>query len=118
MNLNPLLLTVAAAVAYLYIFWCAYIAVMGVYRAHLSGRLSGFTKALAYPLVVAAVLVDVVTQYTLAVVLFWDWPLKGEHLVTKRLQRYIQSGGGWRYAKAKYVCGHLLDPFDPNGKHC
>ncbi len=115
MYLAPLVLL---ALAYLYAFWVLYIAVMGAYRAHLSGRLVGMQRALAWPLVVLGFVVDAVCQYTLATLLFADLPAKGEHLVTDRLQRYMRSPGTWRAAVARYVCDNLLDPFDPSGDHC
>lgn len=107
-----------ATLAYLYAFWCAYIAVMGVYRAHLSGRLVGATKVLAYPLVLTGLALDVVAQYTIATVVFADVPQRGEHLVTKRLTRYTKFPGTWRHKMAVFVCSSLLDVFDPTGAHC
>lgn len=104
--------------AYLYAFWCAYIAVMGVYRAHLSGRLVGVAKWLAYPLVLTGVTLDVVAQYTIATAVFLDWPQRGEHLVTSRLVRYTKFPGTWRHTLAVSVCTSLLDVFDPTGRHC
>lgn len=103
---------------YLYAFWCAYIAVMGVYRAKLAGRLHGVTLWMAYPLVFVGFVMDVVAQYTLATLFFADLPAKGEHLVTSRLQRYMKSPGTRRYAMARWVCVSLLDMFDPTGAHC
>lgn len=109
---------VVAVVLYLYAFWCLYIAIMGLYRASLSGRLIGATKVLAYPLVFVGLAVDVFTQYTLATVFFADLPAKGEYLVTSRLQRYMTQPGTRRYALSKWVCSELLDVFDPTGAHC
>lgn len=102
----------------LYLFWCLYIAVMGCYRAHLNGRLTGITKILAYPLVVVGILFDVFFQYTLFNLIFMDLPKFGEHLVTSRLKRYIAGKDGWRKERAKYICNNLLDMFDPTGEHC
>lgn len=38
-------LVLFSMLAYLYAFWCAYVLVMGIYRAHLSQRLVGLNKA-------------------------------------------------------------------------
>lgn len=101
-----------------YIFWCLYIATMGCYRAHLAGRLVGITKILAYPLVIFAVIVDIIFQYTVATVLFFDLPKAKEYLVTDRLQRYVAGKNDWRRKIAVYICDNLLDVFDPTGDHC
>ena len=103
---------------YLYAFWCLYIAVMGLYRAQLAGRLHGVKLWMAYPLVAIGIAMDVIAQYAIASVVFLDPPRKGEHLVTSRLQRYMREPGTRRYALAKWICLHLLDVFDPTGAHC
>jgi len=105
-------------VLYLWAFWYAYILVMGVYRAHLAGRLTKFTLALAMPAVIVGYAMDILCQYTVATLVFLDLPAKDEHLVTTRLQRYIADGIGWRAKAATWVCDHLLDVFDPKGNHC
>lgn len=113
-----LLYTAAAIVLYLYAFWVAYIAVMGVYRASLAGRLHGALLWLAYPLVLIGIALDVSCQYTIATIVFADWPSKGEYLVTSRLKRYMATPGTWRYTRAAWICDTLLDIFDPTGNHC
>ena len=105
------------AAAFLYGFWALYILVMGIYRAHLSGRLSKAGYVLGLPWVVFGYFVDIVAQYTIATLYFADLPRKGEHLVTDRLKRY-SAGKGWRKTKADWICTHLLDVFDPHGDHC
>ncbi|GAB3188560.1 hypothetical protein GCM10027292_17590 [Hydrogenophaga aquatica] len=107
-----------AVILFLWVFWYAYILVMGLYRAHLAGRMTRFTYFLSFPALLAGYVMDVVAQYTLATVFFLDLPKRGEHLVTDRLKRYIAQGSGWRAAKAEWVCTHLLDIFDPTGNHC
>ena len=47
------------AVGFLWAFWCAYVLVMGIYRAHLSQRLVGLNKVLALPVVGFGYLMDV-----------------------------------------------------------
>ena len=105
-----------AAFAYLWAFWLLYVATMGLYRAHLSGRLSGAARVLAYPLVAFAFAVDLLANWTLAVIVFADPPR--ERLVTARLKRYVAGPDGWRRRLAVAVCDNLLDPFDPTGNHC
>jgi hypothetical protein len=110
--------TLLFAVLYMYVFWCAYIAVMGVYRAYLSNRLFGITKILSIPLVIVGLIIDVFAQYTIAVIIFLDAPQWKEHLVTLRLIRYVNKETGWRNKLASYICKNLLDVFDPSGNHC
>lgn len=99
-------------------FWYLYILVMGLYRAHLANRLTKFTTALALPALFIGYVVDIVSQYTIATIIFRDLPERGEYLVTDRLKRYLSQETGSRYVKAKWICETLLDPFDPTGKHC
>ncbi len=123
---TPSLTSLAAipltAVVYIWIFWLAYVVIMGFYRAYLDKRLNSVTFAMASPVLVVGYVLDMLCQYTLASLLFWDWPeswLK-ERMVTSRLQRYTKQGpaAGWRYKVATYICDNLLDPFDPTGDHC
>ena len=107
---------IAGAVLYLLAFWYVYVLVMGLYRAHLSKRLNKFTYALSAPALLIGLVMDVIANATYAWVKFKEPPK--EWLVTTRLKRYINSGHGWRYRQAKLLCEHLLDPFDPTGKHC
>jgi hypothetical protein len=134
----PLLFGVACAVVFLRVFYALYVFTMGVYRAKLQGRLGGAAAALLYEYVLIAAIADVVCQFTLATIIFlefphtrwqrttvtiWRWSfdvnyLYIEPLVTDRLQRHHAAGDGWRYTLAAYVCDQLLDPFDPEGDHC
>jgi hypothetical protein len=103
---------------FLWAFWYFYLIVMGLYRAKLDNRLSTPAKVLGFPALAIGYVMDVIAQYTLASLFFRELPRKGEHLVTSRLQRYLAYPHGIRYQKAKWICEHLLDPFDPTGKHC
>jgi hypothetical protein len=104
------------ALAFLWLFYTLYVFTMSVYRAKLAGRLCGLSLVLLYPVVVVAAVFDVVCNFTLACIVFWELPK--ELLVTARLQRHHARADGWRSALAAYVCDMLLDPFDPTGNHC
>lgn len=118
-NFNlPTIKFAATILAWLYAFWCLYVAFMGFYRAHLSGRLNGVSKILAYPIVLFCLFVDFVFQYTVFTFVFMDLPKAGEHLVSLRLRRYVAGADGWRKDTANYICDNLLDMFDPSGNHC
>lgn len=106
-----------AVIGYLWAFWFAYVLVMGLYRAHLSGRMSRVTYVLAAPALLFGVAMDVLANIFIASVIFLEFPR--EWLVTKRLQRHIKKGlGTWRGYLAAWVCTSLLDVFDPSGDHC
>jgi uncharacterized membrane protein (DUF485 family) len=102
------------ALAYLYAFWLLYVLVMGFYRAWLAKRLTRVALVLASP----ALVLGYVANWTLAALLFWQWPQRPLELVTDRLTRYISTPSGWREAPALWVCQSLLDYFDPHERHC
>ena len=70
--------------AFLWCFWALYVMVMGVYRAHLSGRLSRAGYMLGMPWVILGYLVDVLAQFTVATLFFADLPRRGEWHVLER----------------------------------
>lgn len=109
-------LVLLSMLAYLYAFWCAYVLVMGIYRAHLADRLVGLNKVMALPVVAVAYAMDVAANWIIAPLVFLDWPR--EALVTSRLIRYKRDDHGWRRQIADFICERLLDVFDPTGDHC
>ena len=119
----------------LWVFWHGYIHAMGLYRARLKGRLVGLPLVLSLPVVFVTFLLDVLIQFTVASLVFWQWPKGlgfkrgefkgvpvpipvGDWFVTHRLRRYIKDGEGWRFRFASVICYRLTDPFDPTGSHC
>ena len=107
-----------APVIFLILLWYAYILVMGLYRAHLMGRLNGLAKWLAYPAVIVGWLMDWLANVLIATVVFAELPQAWNELVTDRLSRYVKGPMGRQRTKALWVCTHLLDVFDPTGAHC
>lgn len=103
-------------IGYFYLFFALYILVMGIYRAHLAGRLTGILLALCLPWVGIGFIVDVFANVFLATLLFLEFPK--EWLFTTRLTRYHKYVGGYKYDAANFICQNLLDPFDPSGDHC
>jgi len=120
-----------------WVFWHLYIHAMGLYRAKLSGRLVGLPLVLSVPVIVVTFLLDAILQFTVASLVFWEWPkglkvakhtikgitvpwIAGDVFVTHRLRRYIAAGPslGWRFKVADVICYRLTDPFDPTGAHC
>lgn len=105
-------------VIFLILLWYAYILVMGLYRAHLMGRLHGLAKWLAYPAVIVGWLMDWLANVVIASVVFAEPPARWNELVTDRLSRYVRGPMGRRRTLALWVCVHLLDYIDPTGTHC
>jgi hypothetical protein len=101
--------------AYLYCFLIAYITIMGIYRAHLTKRLSKPVLILLSPFVALGYVGDVIANFG-ASFLFMDAP--SEWMFTNRLIRYKAGDDGWRKTVAEYICDGLLDVFDPTGDHC
>lgn len=110
------MIAILYTIAYLYLFWCAYVLVMALYRAHLDKRLHGTNRILALPVVAFGIGIDVFSNMIIAPVVFLDLPR--EWLVTQRLSRYIKTDTGWRATLAERICNGLLDAFDPTGDHC
>lgn len=104
---------------YLWAFFYAYILVMGIYRAHLAGRIVTWSRLfwLCLPGIVIGWVMDVLANLLIAPLVFRDAPR--EWLVTSRLIRYrADPRSGWRGEWAAAICDGLLDPFDPTGDHC
>lgn len=106
------------SLAALVVFYWLYIFMMGTYRAFLQKRLQGLALVLIAPVLAVAFVIDLVMQFTLAALIFWEWPRRGEWFVTHRLRTYIKHGQGWRWRVADVLCRRMLDPFDPTGSHC
>lgn len=105
-----------------YTVWLLYVLVMGFYKAHLGGRLSRFTYALALPWVAIGFAADWLLNWTWGIAVFDELPRSADELVTDRLQRYMDPNGydaprqTYRYRRAKLICQSLLHPFDEH--HC
>jgi hypothetical protein len=105
------LLGVYAALSLLYF---AYAGVMSFKRALDSAALPKWIIGVVGVWVLMAWLLDVLINWTLLCLVFWEWPR--EATVSKRLAR-LEQGTGWRASLAHKVC-NLLDPLDPSGEHC
>lgn len=109
----------AQALATLVALFYLYVLVIGFYRAHLDGRLTKAAFILAIPAIVVGFALDWFVNMTIASVWFLALPEKPLELVTDRLKRYIrEDADDWRGKHARLICEHLLDYFDPTGRHC
>jgi len=111
-----LLLYALQSYAALVLLWALYIMAMGL-QPHLK-TMHPIAKVHGYTLFLVAVVFDVVVNWTVASALFLDRPQ--ELMLTRRLKRYHGPAyaGSWRAYLAEWICEHLLDQFDPRGKHC
>lgn len=107
-----------AGLASIYALWVFYLAVMHLKRARDNGTLSRPALYLGYPVLLVGYALDVFVQVVPATILFLDLPR--ESTLTGRLKRYLygEQSGSWREAVAAWMCAHLLDQFDPDGRHC
>lgn len=99
-----------------------YAAVMAFKRARDAGKLTPQAKWFAYPAAGRAVATDAAYCWLMG---WWPFllignPLKAvprEALFTAYLERMIREGGT-RGKLARWMCRGLLDPLDPDGRHC
>lgn len=99
----------------LYLFFIMYVASMAMIRAHSERKLNGLLWVLCFPFVAISIVLDFINNVLLFSILFAELPK--EWLVTARLKRHINKSGyrGWL---SRYICHHILSPFDPTGDHC
>lgn len=109
-------LTLAAAWALVVICWVLYLAIMQL--AEHRRALHPVAKFHAYCVILPVGYVFDAALNLLACALFLrlprDWLLTG----TLQRIRYTEPAGSWREAVACWVCEHLLNQFDPKGRHC
>lgn len=97
-----------------YVTWTMYLAVMALKRARDAGSLTRTATILGYPMLFIGYLFDFAVNVLVCTPLLLELPR--ETTVTARLKRH-KAAGGWRGRVAAWVGDHLLDPFDPSGRH-
>lgn len=108
-------LSLLAPLAALYALWLFYLAVMNLKRAKDAGTIGRLALWLGYPILFLGLVLDLIVNVMLSL-LFLDLPQ--EMTVTARLKRYVQTQPErWRGIAAQWFATHLLDTFDPSGKH-
>lgn len=95
--------------------WCLFLAVMHLDTARRRGGLTPAAKCIGYPILFAGYAADVAFNLTWGSILFVEVPR--ELLFSSRVSRH-NDNAGWRGGLATWICGELLDPFDPRGQHC
>lgn len=95
--------------------WGFYGSIMSLKSARDKGVLTPVTKAVAYPWLLVFILMDVVYNIIIGTIIFLEPPK--EWLFTARVSR-LNDLRTWRGNLARFFCRHLLDPLDPDGRHC
>ena len=103
-----------------------YMLVMQLKRARDTDQLTHpIVKIHAVVLIAVGIKLYITLNLVFGTLFFLDLPRELEF--TKRCQRYLRGREQWpkwgwllryRIWLAESVCKHLLDPFDPRGKHC
>jgi hypothetical protein len=106
------MITAVFVLLFIYVTWLLYITVMHLRRVR--DQLSRPVQWLAWPAVSVGVACDVLLNVLVGSLLFADPPR--ELLVTSRLKRYQAAPNTWRARLARWLCAHLLNPFDE--RHC
>lgn len=110
------LAAVFAVYALFVICWVLYLAIMNIARVR--HDLHPFAKANAYLVILPIGYIADALLNLLACAIFLrrpqDWLLTG---TLKRIQA-TEPPGSWRETVAAWVCMHLLNQFDPKGRHC
>jgi hypothetical protein len=96
--------------AFTFIFWVLYVSIMTL-NARKKQLLTGIAFYLLLPV---GFIVDVLYNWTVAQILFWDFAR--EATLSQRLTRYIKTDISWRLTIAVWICTHLIEPWDMN--HC
>lgn len=106
----------ALIIGWFYVFWLGFVFCAGAYRAWPSLALP--IKFLLAPPAIFWAVVDVGTNYTVAVLLFAELPPDGCYTFTKRISWYKNGFPDSRRGKASFaICTYFLNPFQQGG-HC
>ena len=104
------------AVIYLFFVFghVLYIAIMGLARVR--HTLHPFVKVNAYCIILPIGYLWDAVMNLLVCLAFWRWPCNW--LLTGTLKHTINTESNWRCDVAAWMCEHLLNQFDPKGRHC
>jgi len=97
-----------------YALWLFFLAVMNLKGARDAGTLGPVAYKLGVPILVVGYLLDFIVNVGPCTLLFLEPPR--ETTVTARLKRHAPRDT-WRGRVARYIAQHLLDAFDPSGRH-
>ena len=98
-----------------YALWPLYVFTMAMLRAKEANLTTLTAWVFAFPLIVIALILDVLLNFTVFAVLTWDFPRKGEWTFSQRLARLVRDTG-WRGKLSNWIAASLLDPYDHDPK--
>lgn len=101
------------SVGALYVLWVIFLSVMTLFRARREGTLSKPALVLGSPVLVAGYALDIAGNVVMTIPML---ELPREWFVTTRLKRH-KYAQNFRGRIARWLAAHLLDPFDPRGRH-
>lgn len=90
-----------------------YNAVMNIARH--KDALSKTQEIIFAPILVVGIILNFLLNTFVFTVTFLELPKEWQS--TQRMQRHV-GFNGWRGTQARFICGTLLDMFDPSGSHC
>ena len=95
--------------------WIIYVAVMRLKMVREDGKLTSFTKPLAYATLAAGLVLDLLVNAVIGSILFRELPR--EWTLSARLTRHSNARIGWRRGLAIRIREAMLDHIDPDGVH-
>lgn len=98
-----------------YALWPLYVFTMAMMRAHEAGQVSTVAWVLAFPVVLSALLLDVLLNIFVFSILLAEFPKWKEWTFSQRLNRLVRCDN-WRRPVALWVAVQLLDPYDHDPK--
>jgi hypothetical protein len=108
------MIVIAYGAVALYLLWPFYLAAMNLKRARDAGKLTKVAYALGAPILYVGWALDIGVNWGVMSLLLVEFPR--EWTVTARLKRH-KNDGGFRGKVARWFALHLLDPYDPAGRH-
>lgn len=103
-----------AALLSAWLLWVFFLAVMHLQERRDAGTLGPIAYRLGVPVLLVGYALDFAVNVSVCSVLFLEPPR--ETTVTARLKRHA-SKETWRGRIARFLAAHLLDAFDPSGRH-
>lgn len=110
------MISIITAIVAVYFLWPMYVFCMAMMRAYQAKSVTMFAWCLAFPIILAAIALDVALNFTVFALVTLDFPRRGEWTFSQRLNRLAQDTG-WRGGISRWLAANLLDPYDPSGQH-
>lgn len=96
----------------LLLLWIFFVNVM-TWKTHID-KIPKWLQYILYPIAIFGYLWDVMFNWVFGTVIFLELPRKPT--LSERMRRILLTRDGWRWKLARYICLHLVEPWDQN--HC